>query len=349
MNDTSRRRDRGNALAHGAAAAGLSIVFGVGFAHAALRRPIRGGVFLALLLGAVAGISQTIWCVPLVGAIAAVGMIDAFVLAYRSRDPHPFHFRHAAVFAFPLVVIVGLMAMRRTVIENFNVVSSSMSPTLDVGDRFFVEKLGEPQVGDVITFHAPCTDRTYVMRLIARGGDTVEVRCGVVFINNKALERKLVERADTCSYMDYDSRDGQWFRRGCSRYRETVGDHTHDVFDDPERPELDAANQGDRNDFPVRDGEGPICIWTGAPMALDADHWKLVETKPAGSAGACNQQLHFVVPRDHVFVLGDSRHNAADSRIWGALPKSSITGRAVGIWVSKPGGHSTFSRFGPVH
>ncbi len=40
------------------------------------------------------------------------------------------------------------------------------------------------------------------------------------------------------------------------------------------------------------------------------------------------------VPDGHFFVLGDNRDNSRDSRIWGAVPRSMIKGRAFCIWFS---------------
>lgn len=41
-----------------------------------------------------------------------------------------------------------------------------------------------------------------------------------------------------------------------------------------------------------------------------------------------------VVPPDHLLMFGDNRHESADSRVWGALPRSELLGRALGIWLS---------------
>ena len=40
------------------------------------------------------------------------------------------------------------------------------------------------------------------------------------------------------------------------------------------------------------------------------------------------------VPDDHLFVLGDRRHDSADSEEWGALPIGLVQGRAIFVWWS---------------
>jgi signal peptidase I len=53
------------------------------------------------------------------------------------------------------------------------------------------------------------------------------------------------------------------------------------------------------------------------------------------------------VPKGSVFVMGDNRNNANDSRYWGAVPLDHVIGRAIGIYLSD-GPQSTWSRFGAV-
>lgn len=41
-----------------------------------------------------------------------------------------------------------------------------------------------------------------------------------------------------------------------------------------------------------------------------------------------------VVPKDHLVLFGDNRHESADSRVWGALSRDQLLGKALGIWLS---------------
>jgi signal peptidase I len=42
----------------------------------------------------------------------------------------------------------------------------------------------------------------------------------------------------------------------------------------------------------------------------------------------------YVVQLDYFFVMGDNRHNSADSRYWGFVPEDHLLGKAVAVWFS---------------
>jgi len=76
------------------------------------------------------------------------------------------------------------------VIARVRVENISMEPTLVPGEFLMVNKLaykfGLPKYGDIIVFHYDPTE-DFIKRVIGLPGDTVEVKGGVVYMNNQAF------------------------------------------------------------------------------------------------------------------------------------------------------------------
>ncbi len=90
-----------------------------------------------------------------------------------------------------LVVIVAValglaLVIQALLVKPYRIPSESMEPTLDVGQRVLVNRIGErfsePSVGDVVVFHPP------------RGAETNQ--CGSVPQPGQACTRPTSERAD---------------------------------------------------------------------------------------------------------------------------------------------------------
>jgi signal peptidase I len=112
-----------------------------------------------------------------------------------------------------IVVLTGL-AIRAVGLHAFSAASSSMAPTLVVGDNLFVDRRAYadgrlPQRGDVIAHHVPSEASgfpaagrgpVYIKRVIGLPGDRIELRRGVPLVNGTPVVR---ERAG-----DYPGRFG---------------------------------------------------------------------------------------------------------------------------------------------
>ncbi len=48
---------------------------------------------------------------------------------------------------------------------------------------------------------------------------------------------------------------------------------------------------------------------------------------------------------DYYFMVGDNRHNSADSRIWGMVPEDHIVGKAIFVWLSIDKTQKSFNKF----
>ena len=70
------------------------------------------------------------------------------------------------------------------------VMSSSMEPTLQIGQRLIISKIAyvfhEPERGDIIVFNPPHTQQgDFIKRLIGLPGESVEIKQGTVYIHKQ--------------------------------------------------------------------------------------------------------------------------------------------------------------------
>lgn len=160
--------------------------------------------------------------------------------------------------------IVGTVALfvaisfllRMFVLQPYEIPSGSMEETIQVGDMLFSEKVSyyftEPSYGDIVTFADPeIPSRTLIKRVIATGGQTVDLQDGSVLVDGK----KLVE--------------------------------------------------------PYTNGE---------------------PSYPLTSAYGTTISYPYTVPEGYLWVMGDNRTNSQDSRYFGAVDASTVTGKAFFVY-----------------
>jgi signal peptidase I len=137
---------------------------------------------------------------------------------------------------FPVLLVV--LVVRSFLFEPFRIPSSSMVPTLLVGDFIFVNKyvyglrlpvintkivpVGEPERGDVIVFKLPSDPSVnYIKRLVGLPGDEVVYLNKRLFINGEPVPIELIG-----SVADFPGQK-------TLVAREALGKASHDVFLEP--------------------------------------------------------------------------------------------------------------------
>ena len=244
-----------------------------------------------------------------------VWLLDKFVLRKRRRkdDRQPWWVEYSISF-FPVILIVFFL--RSFLVEPFKIPSSSMVPTLLVGDFILVNKftygvrlpvinkkiiqINNPERGDVMVFRYPeDPSLDYIKRVVGVPGDTIEYRNKRLTINGTQVPVRQID--------DYLSKERMQFSR---RYVETLGGVEHEILLDDDAPAVTAPSRA----FSFAGN----CTYNSGAMAC---------TVPAG----------------HYFMMGDNRDNSSDSRVWGFVPDENIVGKAFFIWLNL----GDLGRFGP--
>jgi len=142
---------------------------------------------------------------------------------------------------FPVLLVV--FVLRSFLVEPFQIPSSSMVPTLEVGDYILVNKytygirlpvirtkvlaFNEPERGDVMVFFPPhMNDTYYIKRVIGLPGDIISYRDKRLYVNGEEVPQEMLAVLP----------------EGRSRYRmgmETLGVVRHLIQDDDSRPTRD--------------------------------------------------------------------------------------------------------------
>ncbi|GIU16136.1 signal peptidase I [Shewanella sp. c952] len=211
---------------------------------------------------------------------------------------------------FPVIAFV--LILRSFIYEPFQIPSGSMMPTLLVGDFILVEKFsygikdpvwrttlketGKPERGDVAVFKYPENPQIdYIKRIVGLPGDRIVYRNKQLYIQaacaegqSPCPELKTVERVSV--------NRGEFSQDGTPllRFKEQIGDVTHDILINPSRPDM-------------------------------INYYHRQENVPL---------TEFIVPEGQYFAMGDNRDNSTDSRFWGFVPEHNLVGKAVAIWIS---------------
>jgi signal peptidase I len=234
-------------------------------------------------------------------------------------------------------------AVRFAVVDDYQLHSVAALPTLQSGDFIAVDKLSprwrsiEP--GELIAYRSPCLEGIYLHRVIATAGQRVEIRCDTVYVDDQPIAEQAVPGECTYDWHDSLADDAWgWTTEKCSEYIETLGAHSYHVLHEANRSARDADKAAIKValawDFPVLTDEPQASCATFAHYDFHAAG-SVTAHKPIAGVGVCERQLSYVVPAGQLFMLADNRHDAEDSRRFGAVPVEDVIGRVREIFASE--------------
>lgn len=206
---------------------------------------------------------------------------------------------------FPVIALVFFL--RSFLYEPFKIPSSSMVPTLVIGDLILVNKftygirlpiinkkiidLNEPQRGDVMVFKYPKDPSLdYIKRVIGVPGDKIVYKNKRLTVNDKEVSYKPLPDYLDEEHLSYSK-----------QYREHLGQTSHRILNDEKAP----VYVQNPDPFPMRE----LCSYNLEGFSC-------------------------TVPSGHYFMMGDNRDNSLDSRYWGFVPDENIVGKAFFVWMN---------------
>ncbi|UDG82037.1 signal peptidase I [Candidatus Vallotia cooleyia] len=222
----------------------------------------------------------------------------------------PWWLEYSASF-FPVILLVFML--RSFIVEPFKIPSSSMAPTLLVGDFILVNKYDygirlpiinkkivssrNPQRGDVVVFRYPKNESiNYIKRVVGVPGDVVAYQDKHLTVNGVA-----VLKTPMADYPDNRKLPIWRLKKYVKQYSETLGSKRYALLNEPDMP----------------------------PFVIGSDNYSYRDNCNYNDRG-----LICKVPPGSYFVMGDNRDNSSDSRYWGFVPDQNLIGRAFFIWLN---------------
>jgi signal peptidase I len=121
-----------------------------------------------------------------------------------------------------LIAAVIALLVRMFVIEPFYINGPSMEPAFYNGDRLLLSKFAyrnaEPKRGDIIIFKYPRhPDQDFIKRVVAVGGESIEMRMGRLYINGQLFDETYPTKSSISSYPRTEVPRGSVFVLGDNR------------------------------------------------------------------------------------------------------------------------------------
>ena len=248
--------------------------------------------------------------------------------------------------------------------QSYKVATSAMSPLIELGDYVIVQKTKSVERNDIISFELNDTVR-YMYRCVALSGDTLQLKNGLVYINNNLTENDaelkfgyFFQSDSNISFLDgfeYEKLDGNneglyvifMTNQEKKQLQESVSlDFFSFINNKPDDRIFAYSPFVEWNS----DYYGPIIIpQKGETIKMSFDNVLFYASLIQLYEGEKNVRVNeanileinrkmvstYTFKHDYYYLMGDNRHNAVDSRFWGAVPDYKIKGKVQYILASQ--------------
>lgn len=151
----------------------------------------------------IVGIAALLTAAPIVHLVA---IVDSYCVArhtradYAMKDYNRWYVYFILVLIYTASSLDAALSLRANYFEAFRVPAASCYPTIVPGDRFLANKIAyshsDPERGDLVVFTNPENRRmNYIKRVVAVAGDTVEVKDGQLYVNDRKTQRQLLDQS----------------------------------------------------------------------------------------------------------------------------------------------------------
>jgi len=307
--------------------------------------------------------------------LTAVRLISVRLLTKAGKPPSKGLSRTAVEIADSLIYAfaIAFLLIKPMVAQPFYVPTGSMEPTLrgdsKDSDRVWVDKINyrfhSPKHGDVVVFIPPASATAgesfestgpvhYIKRMIASGGDKIEVTAGEVLINGAVYTHHDIRNAlsrtgkfgqedtdDTAEFMAIDH--VKFVPSGVLANGKLVSkEDLSEIFTGSPAATVQVKPgyvwlNGKKLDEPyiAEDPDYDLKLVNGWPVRYDhADNsWRYDGILIDPSVGVrMMAKPAETVPKGTFFMMGDNRNDSQDSTMWGPLPAKRIVGKADAIF-----------------
>ena len=221
-----------------------------------------------------------------------------------------------------LIVVLWVVGRLTGALQLYSIPTGGMEPTINPGTRIFTTNLKELKRFDIVVYSRLANDygepdstgkkNRFFSRLVALGGDTIQLRDGYLYTNGKYADDSTIlkfpyifaaARLDQIAELLKIDLSGEKANNTFSMISKTEGLAmlSNKQYEDAKK--VIELKREIRNE-----------LKTDTEKNYPGKNWSIDNFGP------------FIIPQGHCFFLGDNRHSSHDSRFFGPIPVKDCKG-----------------------